>query len=563
MLLIALSWVYILFTTVNFGTLLDQSFKLKTTDFTVTVLLGLLGTTLLGGFWAIFFRINIEFHGVLLVLNLAIYWRLRSAITHKYREVSLQLAALPKFLKLLFWLIALLIVAQCAALPFIIDNETYYVQTIKWLNEHGFVKGLGNLHIFLAQTSGWHIAQSIFNFSFLYNSFNDLSGFCLLLGNWYAINHLATYFKNADKALAGTGLFLLFNPLLFQFISAPSPDVAVFVISFVLISLFLQNFDKPESPQVNLTLLLAVFVWFIKPTAVVMLLIPAILFLKNFKQQLSKSIGVLVLCASFFGLFLVKNIILTGYPLYPTLLLGPVAVDFAVPHELISFHFNEARLYGFFLTKAEFLAMNFTAIFVKWITVSKINGAFNILSLLMVVVLPVFIRRFYHKKAMWILYWLMVIQLIILLVTSPQFRFFLNFILFFSGFIVACCFGSKRGIAILSCGSLSILTVLVFLPINVGRFSKNKLFASTKDVHLQNLAFPAANSNLNTHHFVSKGNLNYYSPNKEPYFWYSGNGPLPCVNTRQLDFFERKFHLIPQQRTTRLKDGFRSVKIKP
>jgi hypothetical protein len=79
----------------------------------------------------------------------------------------------------------------------LIDNETYYIQTIKWLNEFGFVKGLANLHPFFAQTSGWHILQSAFSFSYLPFSNNDLNGFCLLLGNLFAAFRLQDYSKMA------------------------------------------------------------------------------------------------------------------------------------------------------------------------------------------------------------------------------------------------------------------------------------------------------------------------------------------------------------------------------
>ena len=81
--------------------------------------------------------------------------------------------------KILFGIISLLILAQCASPPLILDNESYYIQTIKWLNQYGFVKGLVNLHVFLGQTSGWHLLQSAFSFSFLYDRFNFFSLSCI------------------------------------------------------------------------------------------------------------------------------------------------------------------------------------------------------------------------------------------------------------------------------------------------------------------------------------------------------------------------------------------------
>jgi hypothetical protein len=60
----------------------------------------------------------------------------------------------------------------------------------------------------------------------------------------------------------------------------------------------------------------------------------------------------------------------------------------------------------------------------------------------------------------------------------------------------------------------------------------------------------------------ANGNLLYYSPQKPPFFWLTGNGALPCVNKEQLDYFETNFHYVPQLRTENLKDGFYPKKIK-
>jgi hypothetical protein len=50
--------------------------------------------------------------------------------------------------------------------PYILDHFGYYVPTIKWLTEYGFIKGISNLDLTLGQMSVWHIFQAGFsNFS--------------------------------------------------------------------------------------------------------------------------------------------------------------------------------------------------------------------------------------------------------------------------------------------------------------------------------------------------------------------------------------------------------------
>lgn len=126
MILLLLSWVYILFTTINLGFFLDKILKLKVQNLTFLSILGLFSTTIMASFWAIFGRINFEFHLALLLLNCALFLSNKKAIISIYKNFFLELKPLDKTLKILLGLIALLIVAQCASIPFIIDNESYY-----------------------------------------------------------------------------------------------------------------------------------------------------------------------------------------------------------------------------------------------------------------------------------------------------------------------------------------------------------------------------------------------------------------------------------------------------
>ena len=138
MLLIILSWVYIVFTTINLGFGVDKLFKLQNKDFVVTSVLGLFATTILASFWAIFGRINIEFHYLLLTLNLLIFLKFKDDIFSIYTTFINELKSLSQNLKYYLAIITLCIIAQCSSIPYVIDNESYYIQTIKWLNEYGF-----------------------------------------------------------------------------------------------------------------------------------------------------------------------------------------------------------------------------------------------------------------------------------------------------------------------------------------------------------------------------------------------------------------------------------------
>lgn len=561
MLLIFISWLYIFFASINLGFCANKIFGIKNQNFVITTFLGLLTSTVFASFWAIFGRINIEFHCFLLILNLLIFIKFKSHIKLIYNSFYQEFQNLNTTLKFFLIGITTLIIAQCSSIPYVIDNESYYIQTIKWLNEYGFVKGLGNLHIFYAQTSGWHIAQSAFNFSFLYKNFNDLSGFCLLLGNLFAIFKLNEYFSNDNKNYLIIGLLPLANVFFFQFISAPSPDIPIYILTFIVFFYFIENFKNTTFETFNLITFLVLFALFIKVTSVALLLLPLLLLIINFKSYFPKLLPITIFGLLILSIFIIKNSLLTGYPLFPFTRIESNSIHL-IPRNVISYFFSEQMRYNYFITEADLNKLSFSQIVLRWLLSSKINAIFNALTLLIVVVSPFFISKYFNKKSIWIIYFVVLFQLLILLFTSPQYRFFIHLTLFFSFFIFACWFANKKLIITAHYLSIVLIVIVLFFPISYQSLTENKLISKNSRFSLSNILYPHNNSKWTTpFESIQKGNLKFNSPVNNYFFWGSGNGDLPSVNKAQLEYFEKYFQVLPQQKTTDLKDGFYAKKL--
>jgi len=564
MLLIILSWVYIVFTTINLGFGVDKLFKLQNKDFVVTSVLGLFATTILASFWAIFGRINIEFHYLLLTLNLLIFLKFKDDIFSIYTTFINELKTLSQSLKYYLAIITFCIIAQCSSIPYVIDNESYYIQTIKWLNEYGFVKGLVNLHFFLGQVSGWHITQSALNFSFLYKNFNDLSGFCLLLGNIFAIQKLNTFFENNDTKYLIVGLFPLFNLFLFQFISAPSPDIPVYVFTFVILFYYIEKHNKISPEIFNLLVILILFTFYIKNTTVTFFLIPLLVLILNYKILSKKLLKPTLITIVVTGLFVAKNMIICGSMVFPSKLFNSLNMDYSIPDTIEQFYYDQLKYYGYFIDLNQYNSMSVQDLFLRWLTLPKMNGLFNKISILLVLIVPILLYKFQNKKEYWSLYFLMLIQLILLFATSPQYRFFMNFIFFFSLFCLTLFIKRKKPIYFLLQLSLFASLIVVFLPVNLNRFSNYKFMMEISNFSSTNIIFPHKNTKFDTpFETIKKGNLIYNSPIKNDFFWSSGDGNLPSVNKEQIEYFEKYFHIIPQLRTKNIKDGFYAKEIIP
>lgn len=553
MLLILISWIYILFTAVNLGALLNKIMKLQSSNLIITIFNGLFFVTIFGGFWAIFYRINWEFHCVLFAINVLICFYLRRDIHQQISQFASEIRILPKQLKILLSIITLIIIAKCSLAANIMDNETYYLQTIKWLNEYGFVPGIANLHLYLAQQSGLHLTQAVFSFSFLYQNFNDINGFLLLISNIFAIQKLYNYRNSLQNHYLVVGLFPIANLLLLQFISAPSPDLPIYILTFIIVFYFIETFTQRIETYFPQIVILCLFAVFIKVTSVSLLVFPLILVFRN-KKLLRHSPMVLGFSSIILVLFIIKNFIVSGHPLYPIAWI-PWPTHFALPIEIANTDF-----YRLNLAEAVYNKMSISDRFIHWLTMPKLHGFFNVIGFSFILIVPVVMRLKKLSTVWYYVYGVMVLQLFLLAYFSPQYRFFLNFILLF-GILIATLIIKKYHLSILYL-STGIAAILIFIPTDLSSFSNNKLFTSNATLSFRNLLIPEPNSSLETDFEQSTiDELQYFSPTNTTFFWATGNAPLPSVSKRQLNLFRKKFGVIPQPISTSINDGFYSKPI--
>jgi len=549
MLLVILSWCYLFAIALNLGLASSRFLKLQLKNTATLLFTGLFSVAILAGIWAIFGRIHWEFQLALLLLNgLILLWN-RHNVGEYLGAFYLEFQSISKPKKLLLGLLVLTYALICSVPAYFPDNEIYYLQTIKWLNEYGLVKGLANLHLFFGQTSGWHILQSAFSFSFLGLGLHTLNGFCLLVANWYAISNT----ENPKTAV----FIPIANILLFPFIAVASPDLAVVAIGFVIFHLFLEAFDRCSAAQFHTVVLLCLFVVYIKITAAPILLLPFFLWIHHFKVLAKKVAFGYVTALLVFGLLVVKNVLLTGYPLFPLLAFQDTfQLDYALPPEIHTFAFNPARRFDFFISHADYQQLDGLQILIRWLFYSGLGSVLNVAIVLLMLVVP-FLKAFAQLKYR-LLYVAMSVQLLLLFATSPQARFILHFAVFFAVVLVAQWI--RNGKIVVALGGITSV-LLLSLGIFGWHYPSRNVVFSGQSFSLLNLAIPATDSNLKTsYHQASIGNLDYHSPDADTYIWATGNGPLPCVNQRQLQYLQYKTGYIPQLRTHHLKDGFISVK---
>ena len=263
MLLILFTWILLLLFFIPSGIAFKSIFKIEIDGVFIPVFLGLFIQCFLLICCCFFFKIGFTVFLINFMIQIGLcLWKTKEIKDCIYKTLTdlKSLSVISKFILLTILIFSLF---KCAQFPFIIDNESYYLQTIKWVNEYGFVKGLGNLHIFLAQNSPFHVLQAGFNFNFLTDRINDLNGFILVLSSGFFITEFEKkYLQSFD--IHWIGLVVVFNILFFQFVNAPSPDLLVVLLSQVIFYIYLEN--DIDLSNFKILIIFFLFLFFIKIT---------------------------------------------------------------------------------------------------------------------------------------------------------------------------------------------------------------------------------------------------------------------------------------------------------
>lgn len=559
MLLIFLSWIYIFITTLNFGILFKKIVRITDCNVIIHHFLGLFFYTLITSIAAFFIRINIEFYSVVFFLNLAIFLSNKQLFIKEIKSLINTIKKLGVLFKIVLLGIFIITLAQSATAPYLLDNESYYIQTIKWVNEFGYVKGLANLHMFFAQNSAWHTLQAGFNFPFLSDDFNDLNGFVFILISILSLEKINNNKESFNTQELSFGLLLFFTVFFMQFVNTPSPDLIVFTLTPYIFFLFIKQYSKFNINSFKVILSLVLFLCLIKVTIASIVFLVVLLFIKNFKTLKKHIFEFTILSSLVLVIFLAKNTIISGYLLFPIETIDLFNFDWKQPKELVQFYNYGTYLAGFDNQEVR----NFGLIdrFIFWLKISKLHGIFNKIYILLLVTFPFFILKIKTKKPITIIYFLAILQLIILWGNSPQYRFFFVFIIFLSLQIVVLLFKNKNVLNYFFAIAVFLSAIPLFFEFNLSNFTKNSFAMKLSNFEAKNMLFPEGKSKINTPFtFEIIDGFEFYSPSDDAFFWATGNGNLPCVNKNQVNYIKETFNYMPQLRTNNLKDGFKSIK---
>jgi hypothetical protein len=268
-----------------------------------------------------------------------------------YREYKRLVAREPKTLVTAFVYVIILLLADVSfrlAVPELTgayDTGLYHAQTVRWLNEYGTPFGLGNLHTRLAFNSSWLSFAALIDNGLWDNRSECLLPALLWIGAFfYFLYELLFARRNGVRLYA---LCILIWSIYYYRSAYPNLyyDDSVHVINAVVMLEAYYLIDRPVKERVNDTacvLALSAAAFMIKPIGAVSLVFAGILavfpLLQN-KKPAAAWIKILWPSACALAVWITRNILLSGYPLYPVPVL-PLPFDWTMTYEAVKSNYD-------------------------------------------------------------------------------------------------------------------------------------------------------------------------------------------------------------------------------
>ena len=249
-----------------------------------------------------FFPLNEIFNTILLVLGL-IYFFLIKRVNLKKKEIY--------YIFLTSLVTTTLLLYSNVYRP---DAGLYHLPYTNFLNEHKIIFGLSNIHFRFGMISIMQYLSAINN-NILFKDIGIVIPLASLVTFFiiHFFNSTLEIFKKNKTNLKN--IFSLFIIIFISYkinrYSSYGNDAVGHLSFFYLISIMLSAKKK----DLNFISLIAVFAFLNKPTMIVILLFPLLIFVKNYNI---KNLRLIYSLSSFLFIFwILKNIVITGCAIYP------------------------------------------------------------------------------------------------------------------------------------------------------------------------------------------------------------------------------------------------------
>lgn len=398
MISVLLIWIYMTFTCYVIGFTLLHGICDKQ-GYTVKkecsyLLAGITAVTVYAQFFSLLHKVA-GFSNLILLLicGLCIVWKRKQLKEHLQTKLE-RLQAESALIKRALLLLLVLVFAYGASTGIIhYDSGLYHAQSIRWIEEYGIVPGLGNLHSRLAYNSSSFCLSALYSFAFLGGqSYHAAAGYlALLLAVTCVEGFTLARLKKPRLSDLVRVMAVYYLLIIFDEMVSPASDYFMVICVFFLVICWLDLLAEKETSYLPYGLLsvLGVFVVSVKLSGAVILLLVLKPAIQMIREKRRKEI------AGFLGLgtltilpFLIRNVVLSGWLVYPFTFIDLFDVDFKIPKGVAEYDSREIQVWGRGVYDVSRFEEPVTGWFGEWVaTLDKTNLGFLGLALAALVLL--------------------------------------------------------------------------------------------------------------------------------------------------------------------------------
>lgn len=334
------------------------------------LLAGLCVLTAYAQTFSLFFKVGAAATGVLALACVCLGVFLRKQLVSYIRQFWKKGYGYKLIVFLFLSIIMLLLTIQPANQY---DTGLYHAQSIRWIEEYGVVKGLGNLHNRLAYNSAVFCLQALFGLKFAVGqSLHTVNGFIALLMSVYAVNTLHVWDR---KKLQTSDLFKL--ALLCYIcvmdsrydIASPGSDIAALSLMLYLSAKWCENReqDKKDIHAYGVLCLLAVWGVTLKLSVAMLVFLTVYPAVELIRTRHWAVIGRYLLTGFLIVLpFLARNVMISGYLVYPCASIDLFSVDWKMNGSIAQYDSMEIREWGRGVSSSKYYGNPFPVWFPLW-----------------------------------------------------------------------------------------------------------------------------------------------------------------------------------------------------
>lgn len=360
MLSVILIWIYLCITTfvIGYGVLrvLTRHLPYYTHNADAYLMCGLVCVTVYAQFFSLFAGVGLLANGILCLVCGVIVWHHRKGFWETVRRLALPAGkGVPgsfSVWRLSVILVLFLLFAYGTSRGMIhYDTGLYHAQSIRWIEEYGVVKGLGNLHCRLAYNSSSFALSALYSMAFLGGqSYHCAAGwlafllavFCLLAGASLRAGRIRT--SGFARVMCVYYLVNIFDEMV-----SPASDYFMVLAAFYIVIKWLDLLEREEREILPYGLLcvLGVFLMTVKLSAAFILLLTVYPACRLIREKRWGETGAYLGLGFVTALpFFIRNVVISGWLVYPFTQIDLFDAAWKIPNGVADYDAREIQVWG-------------------------------------------------------------------------------------------------------------------------------------------------------------------------------------------------------------------------